>query len=443
MAIEFQCPYCSAVLRVPDTAGGKTGSCPGCRKKVLVPVPERPPVEEGAEFSYEALDSDDDSDELDDDEFEITTRVPKMPPLGTPVAPESDAHSGSSGGAVPIPDNPFPNWGAQQPSAETPAAVPTPPSPEPGIPVAPPAAVPGPVAADVGPPEAGVPVFGNVAPPASMAGRIRRRSRRSKSALIVPGILVLCLIGGIVYYVWPERSVDQLLRAKPVNAIELCFGEVDRDDIDTSENAYEFLVNDLSVAPQMLKSPGVMDTEIRASEGGLQFRLFLDPKAEMFELDPSKHRGLSEFLEDKAVKMDRARREKLDTMAAEFVAEWYTARRDNPRGRVKDFTTYRNQLVLNTMRGGLGYHVVAVVGKKAFECVLENDGKLYFILPKGTESFVLQTRPKIESGISLPGKYTVEVVETKSSKTGATDEDSNGDEPDTDSDADEDSDAAD
>lgn len=37
MAIEFVCPYCDAQIRVPDKAAGKSGKCPRCTHKLLVP----------------------------------------------------------------------------------------------------------------------------------------------------------------------------------------------------------------------------------------------------------------------------------------------------------------------------------------------------------------------------------------------------------------------
>lgn len=37
MAIQFHCPYCTASIRVPDTAAGKQGTCPKCETKLIVP----------------------------------------------------------------------------------------------------------------------------------------------------------------------------------------------------------------------------------------------------------------------------------------------------------------------------------------------------------------------------------------------------------------------
>lgn len=43
MAIEFHCPYCTAVMRVPDSFAGRHGRCPKCDTVVIVPD-VRPPV---------------------------------------------------------------------------------------------------------------------------------------------------------------------------------------------------------------------------------------------------------------------------------------------------------------------------------------------------------------------------------------------------------------
>lgn len=43
MAIQFQCPYCSATIRVPDSASGKAGQCPKCQARLKIPEVAPPP----------------------------------------------------------------------------------------------------------------------------------------------------------------------------------------------------------------------------------------------------------------------------------------------------------------------------------------------------------------------------------------------------------------
>ena len=42
MAIEFNCPYCTATIRVPDAYAGKQGRCPKCDTKLLIPSVPQP-----------------------------------------------------------------------------------------------------------------------------------------------------------------------------------------------------------------------------------------------------------------------------------------------------------------------------------------------------------------------------------------------------------------
>ncbi len=44
MPIEFRCPHCQRLLRVPDGSGGKQAQCPQCQAMVQVPVLGGPPT---------------------------------------------------------------------------------------------------------------------------------------------------------------------------------------------------------------------------------------------------------------------------------------------------------------------------------------------------------------------------------------------------------------
>jgi hypothetical protein len=51
MAIEFDCPYCTATIRVPDAYGGREGRCPKCNTRLLVPTVVRPGTVEPSQVS--------------------------------------------------------------------------------------------------------------------------------------------------------------------------------------------------------------------------------------------------------------------------------------------------------------------------------------------------------------------------------------------------------
>jgi len=39
MSIELHCPECQKLIRAPDSAGGKRGKCPYCKRTVYIPSP--------------------------------------------------------------------------------------------------------------------------------------------------------------------------------------------------------------------------------------------------------------------------------------------------------------------------------------------------------------------------------------------------------------------
>ncbi|MFK7779195.1 MAG: hypothetical protein QM501_13900, partial [Gimesia sp.] len=67
---------------------------------------------------------------------------------------------------------------------------------------------------------------------------------------------------------------------------------------------------------------------------------------------------------------------------------------------------------LNSLMGGLGYHMEARVNNKIYPCVHDDfEGGLYFLVPKGTLQFEIVGR-KMENGwTTFPGKYKVQVTQ--------------------------------
>lgn len=70
MAIEFECPNCAAVMRVPDAYAGKQGRCPQCETRLLVPDIPRPDVGSAPAAS----------------DLPLSTSVPQAAPVPTPAA---------------------------------------------------------------------------------------------------------------------------------------------------------------------------------------------------------------------------------------------------------------------------------------------------------------------------------------------------------------------
>lgn len=73
MAILFHCPYCTASVKVPDSAAGKLGECPKCGTKIRIPTVEVPPSQSAAPVAQAAP----------------TFPVVQMPAAAPPAGPES------------------------------------------------------------------------------------------------------------------------------------------------------------------------------------------------------------------------------------------------------------------------------------------------------------------------------------------------------------------
>src|SRR5688572_14307093 len=77
MSIEFRCPHCQRLLRVPDGSQGKQAQCPQCQAMVQVPAAGTPPP-------------------------------PQMPPPQVPAAGASNPFGNFPAAAPPpISDNPY------------------------------------------------------------------------------------------------------------------------------------------------------------------------------------------------------------------------------------------------------------------------------------------------------------------------------------------------
>ena len=84
---------------------------------------------------------------------------------------------------------------------------------------------------------------------------------------------------------------------------------------------------------------------------------------------------------------------------------WESKRqRDEP---FEAWPEFRDSVGLTALSGGLGYHVVAVVGRQEHRCVFEADGALFFILPTTVGEFELIGRKMADGSIPFPANFTV------------------------------------
>jgi len=339
MAIQFNCPYCTAAIRVADHAAGKVGACPKCAAKLRVPAPAAPPAQVAPVIA----------------DGTAAKFVPESEAAAPVVEREEDLVEAA------IPDL----------SINT---APSPVSPDPNR----------------GP-------FDFAEPPASGGGtsyaeQLRSRKGRKWGALIVPLILGGILISAGVVYWWAHRdTMSGELAGELLDRDHTLAAVVPTAQIDVPDAELRATLDSIRETPVTITSE-LMYVELRGDPRGIRVLLEPGPEASLVRADLRPNRLLAKYYADHAGDLDTARRETLQAGAKQFVEDWQNT---SASGMLLGNTVaYRDSLGLNSLLKGLGFHVGAVVGGTMYPCVHEDDeGRLYFIVPRETSRFEITPRP--------------------------------------------------
>lgn len=426
MAIEFHCPECNSLIRVPDNASGKKGTCPSCRVKLRVPKVEVPDPSAG---------------------------LPAQPVEPTPVTPEPEP---SDPEIPPRPDFMPPPPAAAQPSVQTPVPVqptfPQAPALVPGAPAFPQAPV-GPAAQFPGPPDAappvqpGAPQFpappGQAAPaqpdapqfPGAPGGAIvpavaasqsvsrqaRRLARRKKGGLLFPIICGLILAGGLGWmYLNLGPDIDGERVAYSQTGAMMRPKVLSPSLVDLQTEIVTTVLTHFEEDPLTLRTKFVETRFTKADEGGLQIQILTGSESRFvrFPIDADLRSWYNSNVED----LEEPRRTNLGKSLKDFFTDQDVAIRN--QSGVENPLQYRDDVGLTGCVGGLGYHVEAIVGSSPFRCVFEDDGNLYFLIPVNREKFKIVGRSVNKNGPKLfPGEYEVTIVPDRKKSSAVVSED--------------------
>ena len=381
MAIQFNCPYCTTQIRVPDSAGGKRGICPRCRARILVPKvavtaatpvaeespPPAPPKKRKPKSVRERLLEEPRFAGLPDDEPE--------PP--TAVEP-----------AVPVPPS--------LPAAESPASSPAPP-----LPVT--AAIPT--------------AIRETATPYARALKRRRRRRY----VWVPVLFGLLLVGGVavLLVLTGRKKLEGTLEAVVLPDANLAPRTIGDAAADVDKEKTEAVLKHLRKEPLgVLHSDlGLMKHELAATSSGLSVAVHQTERTHFYRVDVGRDRTLREFLKEKAAQLDRPREKELASGLKSFyeaAADAIAAGKSIPNDALE---TLRSRVIVNALVGAAGYHLLANVRGQLYLCMYEDDrGRLYYLLPRGTRKFTLVGRKLADGTRPVPARYTVDVEATLESE---------------------------
>lgn len=338
MAIQFDCPFCTSTLKVPDSTAGKQGDCPRCGTKLVIP-------------------------------------------------------------------NPF-AAGTAAPAAETAPVTPVPP-PE-SAPTPPPASqaaeqVPGAPPVDVAAPR----------PRASVTAQYLRKRRRSNMGGIILFLFFFSVMAGVAgYFYWTYglRLEGNLVAARISSEAAKLEQRLNPESAGVSEEVIKTVNQNLLETPRRVQSDLIDMLFYGPEKGGLEVRLKPGAKTQLVRVDLTGDPALMDYISKNGAQLDQPRVAELQASLKNFYTDWNAMIQN--QGVLPDLLHYRNSVGLNSLLGGLGYHMEARVNHKIYPCVHEDlNGGLYFLVPKGTLQFNIQGREMENGWKTFPGKYEVQVTQ--------------------------------
>ncbi len=365
MAIQFNCPSCGAMIRVPDTAASKKGTCPRCGEKLLVPDL---PTATGAEG--------------------LPPLVPTAPANpGTIGLPALDFSVGPSASANPSTAGELPGLGlpplGQIPVSDAPAV-------------------------DAGP-SLGLPpltVGATTSVGLKLKQKVRSKNKQVQGAWIVPVVCVLGLVGFLAWYMWnssPKLEGELIAHSYP--DLEVKPGVIpgaasglpaaDRDEV----------LRHLRAEPAHWTSSASKFTLTGTSEG-VEVRIRPGTASHFVGVQPLKNPAFLEYVTRHAGELDKPRLASITKHAPSLFAAWQDqfARHE----AIANQKEYRDLVALPTLMTGVGYHLEAIVNGNLYPCVYEDpDGQVFFLLPNAAKSFQLQGRRV--GGSHLPANFHVKI----------------------------------
>jgi len=368
MAIEFNCPYCTATIRVPDAYAGKQGRCPKCDTKLLipnVPLPNQPAL-----GNQPAM-----PPGMQDLLAAFNSQIPHL--AETPFAPEQ-APNGLKGDAAPS-DDPF-----------------------------------------------------AVRPVTTTTKSRRRKARRRPSRALVIGLPVICFLVmfGIIAYSLMD-SLPQLhgdLPARKMDGLMLPPTTIPWSDIAVGADDRKVLQQELTTHPDTLTSQ-VMSCRMSGSDEGIVVTLSSTPESQWIVVDTSLEKPLAIWRRKEAPQLNRFRLEEMQTAMAAY-ARGKLLKADGKQIAI-DSTTVRDKVALNASGRALSYVVHAIVDSTIFPCAAEDgSGQLCFCLPKNVTHFKIAGRALGNSSIGFSGEYNVTISNEIVTTEEATPSDNTGTQPD-------------
>ena len=365
--IEFNCPYCTALIRVPDNAGGGKGRCPKCATRIRVPKTStlnpiaRPPV---ATASF--------APPTEEEPVLLEAASDDRPrEIENFFDPDYDPKAVKTVASAPIDSS----AASQRPPGEFPFAPP------------------------------GQPVF-----PSSSGSTLKPKKRGG--AWVWPLALGLLVCGAVAgWYIWQRFQGEQLggeLVAQTADSLELIPGLIEKSSIKRPADDVETVLSHLEKTPVPLLS-GLMHVQLRGSSKGVLVYLNNGPQSRFYRVELRGNEPLTKYHSKHAAELEAERMQDLEQAATAFAIDYHKV--IEKQADQSSITGYRNSLALPALVKGLGHQIVAAYGRTLYPCVYEDhEGALYFLLPPEAKAFEISGRKHVNDSVVFPATYKITVA---------------------------------
>lgn len=183
-----------------------------------------------------------------------------------------------------------------------------------------------------------------------------------------------------------------------------------RNAIDVSKEVKDTVLGSFERDVRRIRTP-LIEVEFGATSAGLEVQVLMgrDTGFVKFAIDE----GLRAWYDEHSKTLQAARDDDLYSSLSGFFEDWDVAIR-NQQG-VDGMMKYRDTVGLTACVEGLGFNVNAMIGTKLYQCVYEDEGNLYFLLPKKTRKFKVVGRKTGEAASLFPGEFDVTIRAARSS----------------------------
>jgi hypothetical protein len=225
----------------------------------------------------------------------------------------------------------------------------------------------------------------------------------------VPLVFLLILFGIGGGYWWSQRpTMTGDLPGERLPTDTLLSASIPASLVDAPEAAYDAAVDGLVETPQTIATD-LMFVEFVGGPEGLQVRLQAGPDTELVRVSVRSNPLLARVADEQAEALNADRLREFRTAAREFVEAWRDSRSSGML--FGNTAAYRDTLGVNALLRGVGYHSTAIIDRQAYPCVHEDDdGRLYFVVPRGTTGFVLTERTRDGQASVFPSEYRFQVT---------------------------------